>query len=163
MHESATIPFPSARNTSQDAATEPTQRQRLMAFAAAHSRSLFAIVETFADRFAAVFPASRGMFRLHTRTERFHFACAVASLCKNIDQFDSAWPAVEVAESTLMSCGFTAEQVSAARACFLASMREHAGESWNAQIEQDWCDVADRFFGCMTLPVAKAKPMRMAA
>ncbi len=160
MHESATMPF---SPTQTNAATQPTQRQRLMAFCAAHSRSLFAITETFADRFAAVFPASRGMFRIHTKTERFHFACAVASLCKNIDQFDSAWPAIETAESTLMSCGFTAEQMPAARACFIGAMREHAGENWNTQIEHDWCAVAERFFRCMTLPEAKAKPMRMAA
>ena len=142
---------------------EPTQRQRLMTFGAAHSRFLFPIAEMFADRFGAAFPAARGMFHLNTKTQRFNFACAVSSLCKSIDQLESAGPAIRFAERELASRGFTAEHIPMARACFLASMREHAGESWNSRIERDWCDVADRFFGCITLPEAKARPMRMAA
>jgi hemoglobin-like flavoprotein len=149
--------------TPTTASTQPTRRQRIATFNAAHARSIFPIAAAFADRFAGAFPPSRGMFRLSTKTERHEFACAVADLCKNIEELGTSWPALGAIGRTLASRGFSTADISAARMCFLASIREHAGDDWNAQIEQDWSHTADRLIECMKLPRSSRAPMRIAA
>jgi hypothetical protein len=138
---------------------ELTQRQRLATFVAQHSRDLFPIAEAFAERLCQVWPGARGLFRLDNKTERFAFAMVVSDMCKNVDRLDERSYGVAMMRRRMARAGMAQGQMGMVRGAFVDTLRQHAGTTWDGQMERDWNEVMDRCLG----PAASERPMRMAA
>lgn len=144
-------------------ASAPSRRQRLATFNARHSHELFSIARAFVDRLAPAFPPVARMIRLDDKTDRFDFACTVSMLCKHADDLSAIAPTIEAIAAHLRSQDFTAAHAPEARAALIGALRHFSGADWNAQHEQDWCEVCNEVLEVMNLPAAGPRAMRKAA
>ncbi len=108
-----------------------------------------ALVEAFYVNLFAAAPAARALFPSDLTQQRQHLAAAIALVVKHAGGLETLAPALRAMGVRHIGYGATPAHYGVVRDVLIATLAEHAGAAWSAQLAADWRAALDAVAGMM--------------